>query len=273
MAGGSGDEMPKVPPAIGTGGTRRKVRLAKARAEAKAASEAATTMAPMQMQMAGGRDDEDTDATGGKRGRNDDGTSRDDEGTDNTTNLNDMTKERTTRFSVPPPSPRLCAQRLELLQMTLLSTLTDVQKYNDVVACVKNWADIDIMSYIKVIHDTYGSMPSSDEETPAPDAGKRRKDMETDDDTWGQWFGGKGDGKGQQGGAGPSTGGYSHGDDRTDHGRRRRSRPPDGPTRWQQSLAIRAAAAAEQARFAEVLAERARRSARGLSSSEDIGGY
>jgi hypothetical protein len=81
MAGGSGDEMPKVPPAIGTGGTRRKVRLAKARAEAKAASEAATTMAPMQMQMAGGRDDEDTDATGGKRGRNDDGTSRDDEGT------------------------------------------------------------------------------------------------------------------------------------------------------------------------------------------------
>ena len=270
MAGGSGDEMPKVPPAIGTGGTRRKVRLAKARAEAKAASEAATTMAPMQMQMAGGRDDEDTDATGGKRGRNDDGTSRDDEGTDNTTNLNDMTKERTTRFSVPPPSPRLCAQRLELLQLTLLSTLTDVQKYNDVVACVKNWADIDIMSYIKVIHDTYGSMPSSDEETPAPDAGKRRKDMETDDDTWGQWFGGKGDGKGQQGGAGPSTGGYSHGDDRTDHGRRRRSRPPDGPTRWQQSLAIRAA---EQARFAEVLAERARRSARGLSSSEDIGGY
>ena len=58
--------------------------------------------------------------------------------------------------------------------MTLnLSTLTDEQKYNDVVACVKNWANIDIMSYIEIIHDTYGPMPSSDEETPAPDAGER----------------------------------------------------------------------------------------------------
>ena len=60
------------------------------------------------------------------------------------------------------------------MQMTLsLSTLTDEQKYNDVVACVKNWANIDIMSYIEIIHDTYGPMPSSDEETPAPDAGER----------------------------------------------------------------------------------------------------
>ena len=83
-------------------------------------------------------------------------------------------EERTTRFGVPPPSPRLCAQRLELLKMTLnLSTLTDEQKYNDVVASIKNWANIDIMSYIEVIHDRYGPMPSSDEETPAPDAGER----------------------------------------------------------------------------------------------------
>ena len=93
--------------------------------------------------------------------------------------------------------------------------------------------------------------------------------METDDDTWGQWFGGKGDGKGQQGGAGPSTGGYSHGDDRTDHGRRRRSRPPDGPTRWQQSLASRAAVVAEQ-RFSQNGLAAVREA---LSSSEDIGGY
>ena len=86
----------------------------------------------------------------------------------------EMAEERTTRFVVPPISPVLCAQRLELLKMTLsLSTLTDEQKYNDVVACVKHWANIDIMSYIEIIHDTYGPMPSSDEETPAPDAGER----------------------------------------------------------------------------------------------------
>jgi hypothetical protein len=58
--------------------------------------------------------------------------------------------------------------------MTLnLSTLTDEQKYNDVVASVKNWANIDIMSYIEIIHDTYAPLPSSDEEAPAPDAGER----------------------------------------------------------------------------------------------------
>ena len=86
----------------------------------------------------------------------------------------EMAEEKTTRLAVPPPSPRLCAQRIELLKMTLnLSTLTDEQKYNDVVASVKNWANIDIMSYIEVIHDTYAPMPSSDEETPAPDAGER----------------------------------------------------------------------------------------------------
>ena len=88
--------------------------------------------------------------------------------------LPDMAEERTMRLTVPLPSPRLCTQRLQLLQMTLsLSTLTDSQKYNDVVASVKSWADLDIMSYIEIIHDTYGPMPSSDEETPAPDGGER----------------------------------------------------------------------------------------------------
>jgi len=86
----------------------------------------------------------------------------------------EMVKERTTRFVPPPISPIACAHRVELLKMTLnLSTLTDEQKYNDVVASVKNWANIDIMSYIEIIHDKYGVMPSSDEETPAPDAGER----------------------------------------------------------------------------------------------------
>ena len=52
------------------------------------------------------------------------------------------------------------------------STLTDEQKYNDVVACVRNWTNIDLMPYLELIHDTW-DMPSSDEETPAPDAGER----------------------------------------------------------------------------------------------------
>ena len=88
--------------------------------------------------------------------------------------LPDMAEAKTTRLSVPPPSAKLCTQRLQLLQMTLsLSTLSDEQKYNDVVACVKNWADIDMMSYIEFIHDTYVPLSPSDEETPAPDAGER----------------------------------------------------------------------------------------------------
>ena len=57
--------------------------------------------------------------------------------------------------------------------MTLsLSTLTDSQKYNDVVASVKNWADLDIMSYIEIIHDRYAPVPSPDEETPPQDVGE-----------------------------------------------------------------------------------------------------
>jgi len=86
----------------------------------------------------------------------------------------EMVEERTTRFKVPPIPPIICAHRVELLKMTMNnSLLTDEQKYNDVVACVRNWANIDIMSYIEIIHDTYGPMQSSDEETPAPDAGER----------------------------------------------------------------------------------------------------
>ena len=86
----------------------------------------------------------------------------------------EMAEERTTRFVVPPIPPIICAHRIELVKNILnLSTLTDEQKYNDVVASVKNWANIDIMSYIEVIHDRYGPMPSSDEEAPAPDAGER----------------------------------------------------------------------------------------------------
>ena len=85
----------------------------------------------------------------------------------------EMVEERKTRFVVPPISPVLCAQRLELLKMTLsLSTLTDEQKYNDVTASVRNWTNIDMMSYIEIIHDRYGPMPSADEETPLIDAGE-----------------------------------------------------------------------------------------------------
>ena len=85
----------------------------------------------------------------------------------------EMVEERTTRFKVPPISPIICAHRVELLKMTMNhSLLTDEQKYNDVVACVRNWTNIDLMPYLELIHDTW-DMPSSDEETPAPDAGER----------------------------------------------------------------------------------------------------
>ena len=57
--------------------------------------------------------------------------------------------------------------------MTLnLSSLTDQQKYNDVAASVKNRADLDIMSYITILHDRRHGEPSSDEDTAAPDAGE-----------------------------------------------------------------------------------------------------
>ena len=86
----------------------------------------------------------------------------------------EMADERTTRFVVPPINPIQIPHRLELLKMTLNnSILTDEQKYNDVIASVRNWTNIEMMSYIEIIHDTYGPMPSSDEETPAPDAGER----------------------------------------------------------------------------------------------------
>ena len=85
----------------------------------------------------------------------------------------EMAEERTTRVQAPLPSPRLCTQRIELLKMTLnLSSLTDQQKYNDVVASVKNWADLDIMFYITILHDRRHGEPSSDEDTAAPDAGE-----------------------------------------------------------------------------------------------------
>jgi hypothetical protein len=85
----------------------------------------------------------------------------------------EMVEERTTRFKMPPISPIICAHRVELLKMTMNhSLLTDEQKYADVVACVRNWTNIDLMPYLELIHDTW-DMPSSDEETPAPDAGER----------------------------------------------------------------------------------------------------
>ena len=84
----------------------------------------------------------------------------------------EMAEENTMRVQAPLPSPRLCTQRIELLKMTLnFSSLTDQQKYNDVVASVKNWADLDIMFYITIHRDRRHGEPSSDEDT-APDAGE-----------------------------------------------------------------------------------------------------
>ena len=49
------------------------------------------------------------------------------------------------------------------------------------VASVKNWADLDIMSYITIIDERYGPMPSSDEATAAPDAGEGHRNKKRPD--------------------------------------------------------------------------------------------
>ena len=57
--------------------------------------------------------------------------------------------------------------------MTLsLSSLTDQEKYNDVIASVKNWHDLDIMSFITILAERTHGEPRSDENKAVPDAGE-----------------------------------------------------------------------------------------------------
>ena len=265
MAGGSDDEMPKASPPIGTGGTRRKVRMAKARAAAQA--------------IAGGRDGEDTDTNGRKRGREEDkttdrceATSRDDKGTgnansrdyDNTgkaTSRDDLNffkyedekrrQDYTTRYG-PIPDPRAHPQGIQ-------------DGYDAVYRVLERrghhiWHDTDLTVYIITRREKPKSTnPDRTDQEQAKDKTKDRCEaascddaIDTEDGTWGQLSSGSkgtGDGKGtQQGRAGPT-------------GRPSRSRPPDGPTRWQMSLARSAEAMAAMVRSAEAVPE---------SSDEDI---
>ena len=306
MAGGSDDEMPKASPPIGTGGPRRNVRMAKARAAAQA--------------IAGGRDGEDTDTNGRKRGREEDkttdrceATSRDDKGTgnansrdyDNTgkaTSRDDWNffkyedekrrQDYTTRYG-PIPDPRAHPQGIQ-------------DGYDAVYRVLERrghhiWHDTDLTVYIITRREKPKSTnPDRTDKEKAKDKTKDRceaasrddkgtgeatgrdehltkdtckatssdddaltQDMykatsrdddaiDTEDGTWGQLSSGSkgtGDGKGtQQGRAGPT-------------GRPSRSRPPDGPTRWQMSLARSAEAMAAMVRSAEAVPE---------SSDEDM---
>jgi hypothetical protein len=102
MAGGSDDERPKASPPIGTGGTCRKVSLAKEKAKAKA----------LDVAMAGGRDDKGTGNA----------TSRDDKGTGKATSRDDWNffkyedekrrQDYTTRYG-PIPDPRAHPQGIQ----------------------------------------------------------------------------------------------------------------------------------------------------------------
>ena len=66
------------------------------------------------------------------------------------------------RMQVPPPSADVCAQRVELLKMILnLSSITDQEKYNDVIASVQNWHDLDIHAFVNILAERTHGEPRS----------------------------------------------------------------------------------------------------------------
>ena len=55
------------------------------------------------------------------------------------------------RMQAPPPAADVCTQRVELLRMILnLSSTTDQDKYNDVIASVQNWHDLDMHAFVQM---------------------------------------------------------------------------------------------------------------------------
>ncbi len=82
-------------------------------------------------------------------------------------------EEGDVRIQVPLLSAHVCTQRIDLLKMTLsLSSLTDQEKYNDVIASVKTWHDLDIMSFITIRAERAHGEPMSDKNKAVPDAGE-----------------------------------------------------------------------------------------------------
>ena len=81
--------------------------------------------------------------------------------------------EHDLRIQVPLPSADVCTQRIELSQMILsLSSITDQEKYSDVIASVQKWHDLDIMSFVTILAERTHGEPMSDENKAVQDAGE-----------------------------------------------------------------------------------------------------
>ena len=80
-------------------------------------------------------------------------------------------EEGDVRIQVPLPSADVCTQRIELLKMILsLSSITDQEKHNDVIASVQNWHDLDIHAFVNILAERTHGEPRSHENKAVRDA-------------------------------------------------------------------------------------------------------
>ena len=71
----------------------------------------------------------------------------------------------------PPPSADVCAQRAEQLKMILsLSSITDQEKYIDVIASVQNWHDLYIHAFVNILAERTHGEPRSHQNKAVRDA-------------------------------------------------------------------------------------------------------
>ena len=74
----------------------------------------------------------------------------------------DEVPEPDLRMQAPPPAADVCTQRVELLRMILnLSSTTDQDKYNDVIASVQNWHGLDMHAFMQILADRTHGEPKS----------------------------------------------------------------------------------------------------------------
>ena len=83
----------------------------------------------------------------------------------------DELPEHDLRIQVPLPSADVCTQRIELLKMILsLSSITDQEKYNDVIASVQNYHDSYIHAFVNILAERTHGEPRSHENKAVQDA-------------------------------------------------------------------------------------------------------
>ena len=74
----------------------------------------------------------------------------------------DEDREHYVRLQVPPPAADVYTQRVQLLRLILnLSSTTDQEKYNDVLASVDNWHDLDMHAVEQLNADRTHGEPQS----------------------------------------------------------------------------------------------------------------